>query len=719
MAPPTHDLKVLWAMTTQPELAVESLKDDVLHRDQFARRLARTLISEQTRKATGNVVGLAGSWGAGKSSLLNFVEEQILADYPQAIVVRFNPWLISGRNDLVREFLGELLAMLSRSKGKVPQSEALFNVLLEYGKRLSPALDFVPYGALAQGAIKAVSSALERDETLAGLRKRLLQVLATFPQPIVALIDEVDRVEDAEIHALAQLVRSIADFPNISYLLAYDATRVAEALGNGSAERGRSYLEKIIQLQIPVPILTAHEMTAVLRADLERIEDFTLPPGFVSEERYLQIEQLLVIKVLTTLRDVKRLIGTFRSVFALVQGEADWIDTLGYCALLTKAPMTAENLKKFADILADDVFADEIGRTMKGWWMIDNLFSQFLAPTEDSPGLRALLASLFAPLRGLRRNTGYYAEPLSSRYTLNAVMRLGAATDQTWLRADLVAGSRQAPQAIARELRHLEADGKLARFIDRLRDLYADLPDLDHDQLWQGISLALEPASPSWDKHYPGKVALIDGFADILMYWTGRPGQREVACAAFETLLAHGDISLVAQLLRQHAVTYGLDGDKPRGPGIWFLSPETTQAAIKSRGAAWRALHIEGKLMPRIWEPSALFIIDAAGLWDEECVKVLGESLRTNVAAFDALMVMLLGPEYGGSPKLFADDDLLKHLIPERLKVTRVYRRGTDFAAWESAVSEAVGNARNRVGYFEDAPKISTWTDVAPKVGGS
>jgi hypothetical protein len=53
----------------------------------------------------------------------------------------------------------------------------------------------------------------------------------------------VDRVEDEEIRTVAQLVRSVADFPGISYVLAYDSKRVIQALGNGAMdqreERGR------------------------------------------------------------------------------------------------------------------------------------------------------------------------------------------------------------------------------------------------------------------------------------------------------------------------------------------------------------------------------------------------------------------------------------------------------------------------------------------------
>jgi predicted KAP-like P-loop ATPase len=89
-----------------------------------------------------------------------------------------------------------------------------------------------------------------------------MKELGAIDVPIVVLVDEVDRVEDDEIRSIAQLVRSVADFPGISYVLAYDPKRVIQALGGAEKDdtlrdergRGRAYLEKIVQLQIPLPV---------------------------------------------------------------------------------------------------------------------------------------------------------------------------------------------------------------------------------------------------------------------------------------------------------------------------------------------------------------------------------------------------------------------------------------------------------------------------------
>lgn len=96
-----------------PERPILEASQDALQRGRFVERLAGALIGRNSAQATGIVLGLTGSWGSGKSSLLNLLAGHIQEKYPQAVLVRFDPWLISGRNDLIMEFIGELLAAVN------------------------------------------------------------------------------------------------------------------------------------------------------------------------------------------------------------------------------------------------------------------------------------------------------------------------------------------------------------------------------------------------------------------------------------------------------------------------------------------------------------------------------------------------------------------------------------------------------------------------------
>ena len=74
------------APAAAPERPIQSHREDRLGREGFIRRLTGTLINESTGRSTGVVIGIAGPWGSGKSSLLNILNEHILATYPQALI---------------------------------------------------------------------------------------------------------------------------------------------------------------------------------------------------------------------------------------------------------------------------------------------------------------------------------------------------------------------------------------------------------------------------------------------------------------------------------------------------------------------------------------------------------------------------------------------------------------------------------------------------------
>lgn len=249
------------SLPTGPERPIQTHKEDKLERVRFIERLASALVNPDTKKATGVVVGIAGPWGSGKSSILNLLQEHLKERYEHALIVRFDPWLVSGRNDLISEFLGELIGTIMADDKRAKKFKKLGATIAQYGAQLSPAGNFlVPgLGSAASGGFKALEKALSNKESLGELRSKLMQELRELSAPVVVLIDEIDRVEDDEIRTVAQLVRSVADFPGISYVLAYDPERVVQALGADAPEaerdaRGRGYLEKIVQLQIPLPV---------------------------------------------------------------------------------------------------------------------------------------------------------------------------------------------------------------------------------------------------------------------------------------------------------------------------------------------------------------------------------------------------------------------------------------------------------------------------------
>lgn len=633
------------------ERAIEHKDQDTLGRDQFVRRLTRVLISPKTKKATGTVVGLTGTWGSGKSSILNLVQEHMAAEWPDAILVQFNPWLISGRNDLIKEFFGELRSAIAKSQAL--EARKLLKNLVDYGERMSPALNYVPYGALGRVLLRVGKSALDKNESLTELRKRLLTDLSTFPSPIVVMIDEVDRVDNSDILAIAQLVRSIADFPNISYLLAYDAIRVADALGSGNQERGRDYLEKIVQLQIPIPVITADELANVLRAELARISEFTLPDEFWNIPRYLEIEGIIAVRIFYTLRDVKRLIGNFRAVFAMIQGEADWIDTLGYCVLLTKVPDVVHHLRENMERVIDDPIseAELMHRAMSREKNTDDLLDEFLQKEGNRAGIGSLLKALF-PRFGGTRSKNAHVDPISKRRTLLVILRLGILPG-TWSRKDLLSFSQRSVDTIAADLKSLKERDQLTNFVDRLGEIYGDLQTFDHSAFWLGVATFSTRKPPSWTTHYTGLVYDIRELSEVILRWCRNSSDlTKVARSVFQTLKADRNISLTSRWLHHHAFAYGLFGRDLRSGYGTFLSVEETIQETHEHCKLWTQLHNRGELLPSGSDLMPVYVMNAAGYWNNEMRGLLAKEIERHEAAVDGLGLMLFGPGYSTETQL-------------------------------------------------------------------
>jgi hypothetical protein len=140
-----------------PERAIQSSAQDKLERSFFIERLASALVYPKSTKSTGVVVGITGPWGSGKSSILNLLQEYIQAKYPEAIVVRFDPWLVSGRNDLVAEFLGELIGTINADAKRRGKYKKIGETIAQYGAQLAPVANLLAPGfaAAAIGGFQA------------------------------------------------------------------------------------------------------------------------------------------------------------------------------------------------------------------------------------------------------------------------------------------------------------------------------------------------------------------------------------------------------------------------------------------------------------------------------------------------------------------------------------------------------------------------------------
>jgi KAP family P-loop domain len=249
-SPPPVEEAVHPYFSDQP---IRSKAEDRFNRWGFAKRIADTLA---TRKDPASlVIGLFGPWGDGKTSTLHLMEGA-LAEHPNVVLVRFNPWFFQSEELLLKGFFSTLAEALGKPLST--KKEDIGNLLEQYGGLLSVAsISLANVVGLNLGdAAKSLGVSLSAVK-LNELRDRIEKFLQEAGKRIVVLIDDIDRLDRNETHAIFKLVKLSASFNYTSYVLSFDDEVVSAALGDrygaGDVAAGRRFLEKIIQVPLHLP----------------------------------------------------------------------------------------------------------------------------------------------------------------------------------------------------------------------------------------------------------------------------------------------------------------------------------------------------------------------------------------------------------------------------------------------------------------------------------
>jgi predicted KAP-like P-loop ATPase len=211
--------------------------EDVLGFTEISARLAQSLIEDQKFKH-GIVLELEGKWGSGKTSLLALTRSYLeKCEIDPPVVVDFRPWLISDRDTLIAIFFSELSKALDQENAK---DKKLTNMVRDYGRRVMDIGAAVADLGAAAGFTQAkyvkgvIDWAFGRNDKrlLPQIKEALDRELQDFGRKIVVTIDDIDRLEPREISEVLRLVRSVADFGSIIYILCYDPKIITEAIAN-------------------------------------------------------------------------------------------------------------------------------------------------------------------------------------------------------------------------------------------------------------------------------------------------------------------------------------------------------------------------------------------------------------------------------------------------------------------------------------------------------
>jgi predicted KAP-like P-loop ATPase len=270
-------------------------------------------------------LGIFGTWGTGKSTILNLMRKELSTQSDKFLFVEFDAWLHQDYDDARAALMSVIAkALLDEApEGLRQKALSLFKRtnklrILGYAAEGAAAAWGVPtFGLIRKGVeglgdilsgdadeedVKAVeagfkdatkktdgliSPKVEKSppEEIEAFRREFGEVLSGLGKTLVVLIDNIDRCTPPNtIHTL-EAIRLFLFLPRTAFVIAADEDMVRHAVAthfnNPSQRLVEDYLDKLIQVPIRVPKLGVQEVRAYMLllfaeaagADAGRLED--------------------------------------------------------------------------------------------------------------------------------------------------------------------------------------------------------------------------------------------------------------------------------------------------------------------------------------------------------------------------------------------------------------------------------------------------------------
>lgn len=227
-------------------------------------------------------VGIVGWWGSGKSTILKLIESELRESGEGVVVVDTRPWEYDPATDPKATLIAEVLAALQM---RASEEKTLSTEVKERFAKLAGRVRWTKAIRLAANSALSVSlPTLDQladifgsadnpsDPTLQGFRDEFAELLEKLPEikRVVVVVDDLDRCLPPSVIATLEAIKLFLSVKKMAFVLAYDDRLVTHAIADRyqpsprALEMASEYLEKIVQIPVPVPTLGLPDTEAYL-----------------------------------------------------------------------------------------------------------------------------------------------------------------------------------------------------------------------------------------------------------------------------------------------------------------------------------------------------------------------------------------------------------------------------------------------------------------------
>jgi hypothetical protein len=293
------------------DLPIQVWSDDRLKRGTLIRTMAGQILRDKPP-----VLAVVGPFGEGKTSALNLLAAS-LVNRSDIILVRFSSWLPGDSQTLAIS----LFATISKQIKSRYLVFGLSDSLRKFARLLAGTIP--RFGDNLRQILEPPSQMEQLDN--------LKKLLGELSSRVVVLVDEMDRLDRAELFVVLKAIRGVADLPNMTYVCAFDKKAVARLISQKDLAYGEYYLEKFFPMRVVLPAVDQLLLGAVFDSELESIcatygllQDENDKKTF--SEEILPLWNSSIKHTLTNFRKLALFFNALRTALAPVYSEVNLFD---------------------------------------------------------------------------------------------------------------------------------------------------------------------------------------------------------------------------------------------------------------------------------------------------------------------------------------------------------------------------------------------------------
>lgn len=235
---------------------------------------------------TPMTISIQGSWGTGKTSIMNFIEKKLIG-FGKIGIVKFNTWQFSQFNMEDQLAVSFISSMIRQIKLNPEESKTLDSMVCSLADLLGKNAKSI--GSTAMSYVTSIASGglIEKEEAkdflnrlLANDTKDVASAISDLKnefekciklslekqncERIVFFIDDLDRLEPRKAVELLEVMKLFFDVENCIFVLAIDYDVVVKGVADKygrffkgekeNLEKGKSFFDKIIQVPFKMPV---------------------------------------------------------------------------------------------------------------------------------------------------------------------------------------------------------------------------------------------------------------------------------------------------------------------------------------------------------------------------------------------------------------------------------------------------------------------------------